>query len=405
MAVAREKYMDFLRKQKDKDIVKIITGIRRCGKSTLLFELFYEELKKTGIPDHHIIKIAFDNIRNEALLDAKNLYFEIERRIKDEERYYIFLDEIQMVADFEDVVNGIKRDFNCDVYITGSNSEFLSSDIRTKFRGRGIELHVQPFSLKELYDYEQTDKHQLLNQYMLYGGMPYLVQEEDAMLKNRYLKTVAESVQMNDIIERHGIRNNEVFQAMVELLCSSIGTYVSSRKIADTLKSNGHSGVDHKTVGNYLNYLCDAFLFYKVQRYDIKGRAYLKTLHKYYACDIGIRNAILNFRQLEPTHAIENIVYLELIRRGYLVDIGSNRNKEIDFMARDMNHTYYIQVSYSVLDPSTRAREIGSFKNLDDGYKKIVITMDNDPFTNLENGYKKVNMLDFLLDEKCLENI
>ena len=221
---------------------------------------------------------------------------------------------------------------------------------------------------------------------MLYGGMPYLLQEEDDVLKNKYLKTVAESVQINDIIERHGIRNKEVFQALVELLCSSIGSYVSSRKIADTLRSNGYTSVDHKTIGNYLDYLCDAFLFYKVQRYDIKGKAYLKTLHKYYVCDIGIRNAMLNFRQLEPTHTIEN-----------------NSDKEIDFMAKDMNNTYYIQVSYSVIDPSTRERELSSFRNLDDGYKKIVITMDNDPFTNLENGYKKINMLDFLLDESSLE--
>lgn len=365
--------------------------------------MFYEEIKKLGVPEHHIIKIALDNIRNDELLDAKKLYKEVENRIKDENCYYIFLDEIQLVENFEDVVNGIKRDFNCDVYITGSNSEFLSSDINTKFRGRGVELHVQPFSFKELYDYYQTDKYQLFNQYMLYGGMPYLLQEEDDVLKNKYLKTVAESVQINDIIERHGIRNKEVFQALVELLCSSIGSYVSSRKIADTLRSNGYTSVDHKTIGNYLDYLCDAFLFYKVQRYDIKGKAYLKTLHKYYVCDIGIRNAMLNFRQLEPTHTIENIVYLELLRRGYIVDIGNNSDKEIDFMAKDMNNTYYIQVSYSVIDPSTRERELSSFRNLDDGYKKIVITMDNDPFTNLENGYKKINMLDFLLDESSLE--
>ena len=182
MAIERKKYIDFLLKQKDKDIVKIITGIRRCGKSTLLFELFYEEIKKLGVPEHHIIKIALDNIRNDELLDAKKLYKEVENRIKDENCYYIFLDEIQLVENFEDVVNGIKRDFNCDVYITGSNSEFLSSDINTKFRGRGVELHVQPFSFKELYDYYQTDKYQLFNQYMLYGGMPYLLQEEDDVL-------------------------------------------------------------------------------------------------------------------------------------------------------------------------------------------------------------------------------
>lgn len=240
---------------------------------------------------------------------------------------------------------------------------------------------------------------------MLYGGMPYLIQESDPLEKDKYLKMVAETVQISDIIERHTIRNVEAFTALVKLLCSSIGSYVSSKKIADTLKSNGISSIDHKTISNYLAYLCDAFLFYKVDRYDIKGKAYLKTLNKYYVCDIGLRNALLNFRQIEPTHTIENIVYIELVSRGYLVDIGNNNNKEIDFVARDMKNMYYIQVSYSIIEPATKEREISSFYNLDDGYRKIVITMDNDPFTNLENGYKKVNLIDFLLDDKSLEKL
>ena len=405
MTINREKYIKFLLKQKDKDIVKIITGIRRSGKSTLLFELYYNRLVDMGIKDDHIIKIALDNIKNENLREAHALYNEIQKQIYDENKYYIFLDEVQLVTHFEEVVNGIKHDFNCDVYITGSNSEFLSSDINTKFRGRGIELRVYPFSFKELYEFYGTDKYQLFNQYMLYGGMPYLLQEEDPIMKNSYLQMVAETVEINDIIDRHGIRNREIFESLVNLLCSSIGTYVSSSKIANTLKSNGFSNVDHKTIGAYLEYLCDAFLFYKVERYDIKGKAYLKTLHKYYVCDIGLRNALLNFRQIEPTHTIENIVYIELISRGYIVDIGNNNSKEIDFIAKDMNNLYYIQVSYSVLDPTTKERELGSFRKLDDGYKKILITMDNDPFINLENGYKKINLIDFLLDENSLEKI
>jgi len=405
MAIKREKYISYLLKQKDKDIVKIITGIRRSGKSTLLFELYYDELISMGVVEDHIITIALDNIKNEDLLEAHALYKKIEEQIKDEKKYYILLDEVQLVNRFEDVVNGIKHDFNCDVYITGSNSEFLSSDINTKFRGRGVEIRVHPFSFKESFDFYRTDKYQLFNQYMLFGGMPYLLQEDDPILKKNYLQMVAQTVEVNDIVERHRIRNKEAFEALIQLLCSSIGSYVSSRKIADTLKSNGFSNIDHKTIGSYLEYLCDAFLFYKVERYDIKGKAYLKTLHKYYVCDIGLRNAILNYRQIEPTHTIENIVYLELISRGYIVDIGSNNSKEIDFMAKDMNNTYYIQVSYSVIDPVTKERELGSFRNLDDGYKKILITMDNDPFTNLEKGYKKMNIIDFLLDEKSLEKI
>lgn len=405
MAIKREKYVNFLLKQKDKDIVKIITGIRRSGKSTLLFELYYNELIHLGVTESHIIKIALDNIKNEALLEPHKLYQAIEEKMKDQEMYYIFLDEIQLVDKFENVVNGIKNDFKCDLYIIGSNSEFLSSDIKTKFRGRGMELRVHPFSFSEMYEVIGGDRYQAFNQYMLYGGMPYLVQEDDPLEKDRYLRMVAEVVEINDIIDRHNIRNKEAFEAVVRLLCSSIGSYVSSKKIADTLKSNGVATIDHKTVGNYLSYLCDAFLFYKVDRYDIKGKAYLKTLNKYYVCDIGLRNALLNFRQIEPTHTIENIVYMELIERGYMVDIGNNNNKEIDFLVKDMKDTYYIQVSYSILNQETKERELGSFRNLDDGYKKILITMDNDPFTNLEYGYKKLNMLDFLLNENSLQNV
>lgn len=405
MLIERKKYIDFLLKQKDKDLIKIITGLRRSGKSTLLFHLYYRKLVEIGIREDHIIRIALDNIRNTDLKNPMKLYEKIESLIADDGRYYIFLDEIQLVDHFEDVVNGIKNDYNCDVYITGSNSRFLSSDINTTFRGRGIELRVFPFSFGEYYDFVKGDKQDAFNQYMLYGGMPYLIQEEDPVEKSRYLRMMSETVELNDIIDRHGIRNSEAFRAVVNLLCSSIGSYVSSKKIADTLKSNGQTSMDHKTVSNYLEYLCDAFLFYRVNRYDIKGKAYLKTQNKYYAGDIGLRNAMLNFRQLEPTHAIENLVYLELLSRGYMVDIGNNNSKEIDFVAKDTRDTYYIQVSYSVTDANTREREISSFYHLDDGYRKIVITMDSDLFRDLGNGYKKLNMLDFLLDEKALEKV
>ena len=405
MLLERKKYVQFLLKQKDKDIIKIITGLRRSGKSTLLFELYYKELIKSGVRKEHIIPIALDNISNKKYTNPIMLYDEIAGRIVDDNRYYVFLDEIQLVTDFEDVVNGIKNDFNCDVYITGSNSRFLSSEINTKFRGRGIELRVYPLSFSEYFESVDIDRYQAFNQYMLYGGMPYLLQEEEEASKVRYLKMVSETVELNDIIERHNIRNKEAFKAVVSLLCSSIGSYVSSTKISNTLKSNGQSSIDHKTVINYLDYLCDAFLFAKVERYDIKGKAYLKTLFKYYVGDIGLRNALLNFRQLEPTHTIENIVYLELCMRGYMVDIGNNGSKEIDFVAKDMINTYYIQVSYSIIDEQTKEREISSFYSLDDGYRKIIITMDTDPYVDIGRGYKKINMIDFLLDDKSLEKL
>lgn len=403
MILNRDLYLERLYKHKDKDLVKIITGIRRCGKSTLLFDLYHKRLLEDGIPADHIIKVAIDNIKNADLKEPAALYKYLAQQMQGKGRCYIFLDEIQLVENFEDVVNGIKRDFDCDVYITGSNSKFLSTDINTRFRGRGIELKMFPLSFSEYYSYCQGDKRKAFNDYMMYGGMPYLLQEPEPMQKAEYLRTIAETVVIDDIVERYGIRNKEVLQALLSLLCSSIGAYVSSRKITDTLRSNGHATVDHKTVGSYIENLCDSFLFYRADRYDIKGRAYLKTLYKYYAVDIGLRNAFLNFRQIEPTHTIENIVYTELLHRGYIVDIGRNEQKEIDFIARNMKDTYYIQVSYTLIDEKTRKREVSSFRKLDDGYKKIVITMDDDPFTDLGNGYKKMNMLDFLLDEYALE--
>ena len=405
MLVQRERYIDFLMRQKDKDIIKIITGLRRSGKSTLLFQLYYDKLLEAGVAEDHIIRIALDNIRNAEFKDPIRLYQKIASEISDSEKYYVFLDEIQLTERFEDVVNGVKNDFNCDVYITGSNSQFLSTDIHTRFRGRGIELRVFPFSFSEYYQHVGGDKQAAFHQYMMYGGMPYLLQEDDPKEKVRYLQMVSETVELNDIIDRYDIRNEKGFRAVVNLLCSSIGSFVSSKKIADTLRSNGQNSLDHKTVSNYLKYLCDAFLFYKVERYDIKGKAYLKTQNKYYVGDIGLRNAILNFRQLEPTHTIENLVYLELLGRGYMVDVGNNNGKEIDFVAKDARNTYYIQVSYSVIDPDTREREIRSFYHLDDGYRKIVITMDTDPFYDLGNGYRKLNLVDFLLDENALESV
>lgn len=403
MILNRDLYLKRLYKHKDKDLVKIITGIRRCGKSTLLFDLYHKRLLEDGIPADHIIKVAIDNIKNADLKEPAALYKYLAQQMQGKGRCYIFLDEIQLVENFEDVVNGIKRDFDCDVYITGSNSKFLSTDINTRFRGRGIELKMFPLSFSEYYSYCHGDKRKAFNDYMMYGGMPYLLQEPEPMQKAEYLRTIAETVVIDDIVERYGIRNKEVLQALLSLMCSSIGAYVSSRKITDTFRSNGHATVDHKTVGSYIENLCDSFLFYRADRYDIKGKAYLKTLYKYYAVDIGLRNAFLNFRQIEPTHTIENIVYTELLHRGYIVDIGRNEQKEIDFIARNMKDTYYIQVSYTLIDEKTREREVSSFRKLDDGYKKIVITMDDDPFTDLGNGYKKMNMLDFLLDEYALE--
>lgn len=403
MYINRQKYLNKLISQKDKDIVKVITGIRRCGKSVLLFDIYYDYLLSVGIKKENIIKINLETKKNESLRNTDTLYNAIVNQIVNDERYYIFIDEIQMVDGFEDVVNGLRVDYNCDVYITGSNSKLLSKDINTKMRGRSIEIKVYPLSFAEFYEYYGGDKRQCFNNYLMYGGLPYLVAEDDNKNKVEYLKMICETVVGRDIIERHGIRQENLFEAVIDFLCSNIGSYVSANKIADTLKSNGYSKVTPDTIGNYLEFVCDAYLFYKAQRYDIKGKQYLKTLNKYYISDLGIRNSKLNYRQIEITHSLENIIYLDLIRRGYIVDIGKNNTKEIDFVARDDKNLYYIQVAYTLSDPDKNEQEVSSFYGLDDGYKKIVITMDDDPFVNLKNGYKKINVFDFLLNDNILE--
>ena len=405
MYINRQKYLDKLISQKDKDIVKVITGIRRCGKSVLLFNIYYDYLISIGVKKKNIIKINLETKRNEELRNADALNKSIVERIVTDDKYYVFIDEIQFVDGFEDVVNGLRVDYNCDVYITGSNSKLLSKDINTKMRGRSIEIKVYPLSFAEFYAYYGGDKRQCFNNYLMYGGLPYLVAESDNKNKVEYLKMICDTVVSKDIIDRHGIRQGSLFESVIDFLCSNIGSYVSANKIADTLKSNGYSKVTHDTINNYLDYVCDAYLFYKAQRYDIKGKQYLKTLNKYYISDLGIRNSKLNYRQIEITHSLENIIYLDLIRRGYIVDIGKNNAKEIDFVARDDKNLYYIQVAYTISDPDKNEQEVSSFYGLDDGYKKIVITMDDDPFVNLKNGYKKINVFDFLLNDNILEEI
>ena len=405
MYINRQKYLDKIVSQKDKDIVKVITGIRRCGKSVLLFDIYADYLLSHGVDNAHIIKVNLETKKNEALRDSNALYDSIVSKIVDDKRYYVFIDEIQFVDGFEDVVNGLRLDYNCDIYITGSNSKLLSKDINTKMRGRSIEIKVYPLSFSEYYGYYGGDKRQCFNNYLMYGGLPYLLSENDNKNKVEYLKMICDTVVGKDIIDRHGIRQENLFDAVIDFLCSNIGSYVSANKIADTLKSNGYGKVTRDTIGNYLDYVCDAYLFYRAQRYDIKGKQYLKTLNKYYICDLGIRNSKLNYRQIEITHSLENVIYLDLIRRGYIVDIGKNNSKEIDFVAKNDKELFYIQVAYTISDPDKNEQEVSSFYGLDDGYKKIVITMDDDPFVNLKNGYKKINALDFLLDDHSLEQI
>ena len=405
MYIPREQLLKKLIAYRDKDIVKVITGIRRCGKSVLLNEFYYDYLINEGVPADHIIKVALDLKKWKHLRDADTLYQYLCDAIVDEGMYYVFLDEIQLVDGFEEVVNSIKAEYNSDVYITGSNSKMLSSDINTIFRGRGIEIKVFPLSFAEFLSHKGVvDKQDAFDEYVRYGGMPYVVTETDPARKSDYLNMIVDTVVKRDMIDRYGIRNETLFNAMLEFLGSAIGSYISTSKIANTLKSNGFKSADNETIGRYLSYVCDAFLFYKVNRFDIKGKEYLKTQNKYYAADIGLRNILTNYRQIELTHIIENIVYVELIRRGYLVDIGKNRDKEIDFIANTNDgKRYYIQVSYTIQEKGTKERELSAFRKLDDGYKKVLITMDRNPLSNLGNGYQLIHLFDFLLNETALE--
>ncbi|MBO4316892.1 MAG: ATP-binding protein [Mailhella sp.] len=402
MIIERPVYLQRLIAQKDKDIIKVVTGIRRCGKSVLLFDIYGGWLLSSGVPADHIVRVNLEDMENVPLRSAENLYAHVKRLTGGGGKYYVMIDEIQYVDGFEDLVNTLKNR-GCDVYMTGSNSHLLSGDISTALRGRSIEIRVHTLSFAEYFAHRGGDRAAAWREYLLYGGFPYAAAEDDPDEKIRYLRMLEDTVATKDVIEREGLRNPAVFKAVGDFLYSNVGSLVSAKKITDTLRSSGFGRVTYDTVGSYLERMCGAFLFHKVYRRDVRGREYLKTLNKYYAADLGLRNARLNFRQVEVTHALENVVYLELVRRGYMVDIGRNREKEIDFVASDARDTYYIQVAYAMTPPEKAEQEISSFYGLDDGYKKIVLTMDDDPYTVLKNGYKKMNVLDFLLDEASLE--
>ena len=400
--IPRPGYLAKLIAQKDKDLVKVVTGIRRCGKSVLLMHLYTRWLLEHGVRADQIVQVDLELKDNERLRDADALYEHVCERISGNAPHYVMIDEVQLAEGFVDVVNSLNKK-GCDVYVTGSNSTMLSSEIETAFRGRNIEIRVWPLSFAEYHAWAAGDVHQDYNDYLMYGGMPYVTSYDTREGKTGYLKMLESTVATRDIIERHKVRNVAAFEAVYDFLCSNIGSVVSANSIAKALRGSGFKTMTADTVGQYLSYLADAFLFDKVLRYDVKGKAYLKTLNKYYIADLGLRNAHMNYRQVEVTHALENIVYLELVRRGLAVDIGKNREKEIDFVAVGERETYYIQVAYSIADPEKRRTELASFKGLDDGYKKIVITMDDDPFTLLENGYRKLHVFDFLLDPDSLD--
>lgn len=419
MEIRRDYYLDKLVRKRNNGLIKIVTGIRRCGKSYLLDPIFKNYLLKDGIPKDHIIKLELDSIENEKYCDPKELYEYIMSKIKDEEKYYILLDEIQKCKDFESVLNSFLRKDNLDIYVTGSNSKFLSSDIITEFRGRGDEIRVYPLTFSEIYSFKNNEKENSNNkvdiwkEYITYGGLPLVLLQDSIEEKVDYLKTQKYNVYLNDVIERHEVQNEEELGKLVEIISSSIGSLTNPLKLANTFKSyDSKSTITNKTIYNYLSYLENSFIIEKAQRYNIKGKKYIETPQKYYFTDMGIRNSFLNFRQIEENHIMENIIYLELKKRGYTVDVGvvelrtntSTKQLEIDFIASRGSEKYYIQSSLNLDTTEKKEQEIRPLANTEDFFKKIIIVKDDIVKYTNEKGIVIMGIYDFLLDEDSLKN-
>lgn len=415
--INRDLYLQKLIDRRHSDEVKVITGPRRCGKSWLLERIYFDYLVSDGVPVDHIITVSFDmddENNDPSLLDPKNLKEYLYSRITSgHEQYYVMLDEVQDVKGFERIVNGLNARDNVDVYVTGSNSHFLSSDIDTIFRGREDEVNVYPLSFKEL---RQAKGDMPINDYWrdyyTYGGMPALAHMRTPEQKTRYLQRLWTKTYLTDVVERHHIRNRQALESLVDALCSAVGSLTNPTRISNTLKSVQHVNVDSETVNDYLKYLKDAYLFEGAARYNIKGQKYYDSIKKYYAVDVGLRNARLNFRQQEVTHIMENVIYNELRMRGYSVDVGvvetrstaegkTNYNMlEVDFIATDGMDKYYIQSAYSIPDEEKRKQETASLLRINDSFKKIVIVGDDISTYKDNNGITYMGLFQFLMGEE-----
>lgn len=405
MIVRRDKYLDELIGWKHTDLIKIVTGIRRCGKSFLLFTLFHQHLLETGTDEDHIIEIALDDISNEELREPFKMLAYVKERVKDKGQYYLIIDEVQLLDRFVDVLNSFMYMSNVDVYVTGSNSRFLSKDVATEFRGRGMEIHIYPLSFAELYAAVGGDKNELWKRYYTYGGLPYLAVLNDNAQRSEYLMRLNQTLYLRDIIERNKIANEEAFTDLMNVMASGIGAPCNPNKIANTFKTVRKETLAPHTIANYLSYMEDAFIIEKSIRYDIKGRKYIGTLAKYYFQDVGLRNALLNFRQVEETHIMENIIYNELRSRGYSVDVGmieartatERRQLEVDFVANKGDKRYYIQSAFALPNEEKREQELASLKRINDSFKKVIIMRDDISPYHDENGVLIMGLMDFLL--------
>lgn len=410
--ISRSTYLNKLINRKENGMIKVITGIRRSGKSYLLDPIFKNYLINNGIQSNHIIKIDLEERKNKKYLDPDALDEYIRSLINDEKMYYIILDEIQLVNDFESVLNGFLHMKNIDVYVTGSNSKFLSSDIITEFRGRGDEVKVYPLSFAEFLEAFSGNKNDAWNEYITYGGMPYILTKKTDEEKSAYLNNLFETTYLKDIIERNKVQRTDILCTLVNILASSVGSLTNPTKLTNTFISNSVKGVNVHTITSYINYLLDAFLISKVERYDVKGKKYISTPSKYYFVDIGLRNARLNFRQQEENHIMENIIYNELLMRGYNVDVGvveireKNKNRkqlEVDFVCNLGQKRYYIQ---SALNLDTREKTIQEEKplmNINDNFKKIIVVKDNIRHWITDEGILIIGIQEFLLNKNSLD--
>ncbi|MDR0523096.1 MAG: ATP-binding protein [Candidatus Methanoplasma sp.] len=414
MEIRRDRYLNRLASRELNGAVKVITGIRRCGKSYLLFHLFRDLLLNRGVPRDRIIEVALDDRRNKSLRDPDELYRFVSGSVG-AGQHYAFLDEVQYADEFEDVINSLHHIENLDIYVTGSNSKFLSKDILTEFRGRGDEVEIRPLSFSEFASAYPGDREAAWGEYLTYGGMPEILSKKTEEEKVSYLQRLVDGVYLKDIIERNGVEMEEMLGLITDSLCSAIGSLTNPLRICNTLGTLGYRGADNETVSRYIGHLADSFLFERSRRYDVKGRRYFDTPYKYYAADVGLRNARLDFRRQEHARIMENIVYNELRSRGFGVDVGviESRDRaggsseyaqlEIDFVANMGSRRYYVQSAYSLPDAEKREREIRPFLKTGDSFKKIVVTGDRAPPHRDENGILTLNILDFLLDDGSLD--
>lgn len=416
MEIKRDYYLNKLITKKHNGLIKVITGIRRCGKSYLLFTLFKNHLTESGVADDHIVEIPFDSFENKKYRDPEILYPYVKEQIANDGMYYILLDEVQLLGEFESVLNGFMRMKNVDVYVTGSNARFLSKDIITEFRGRGDELHIQPLSFAEFMSVYDGNKYDGWNEYVLYGGLPPVVLLRTAEQKIELLKSLFQETYINDIISRHSVKHRDEFEELINILASAIGSLTNPKKLTDTFKSKKNKVISSNTIKSYLDYLCDAYVVSRATRYDIKGKKYIDTPQKYYFSDVGIRNACINFRQLEENHTMENIIYNELIARNFNVDVGiitatgkDNDGKsvrkqlEVDFVCNKGSKRYYIQSAFSIPDREKMEQESNSLLRIDDSFKKIIVVKDLPAPTYTEDGILVISVYDFLLNSNSLD--